>query len=235
MKIPALDAFCVRPAPAASDRCITFPGGIRLCIPDPRLGHPLSQVEALLKLLSAALMPLQPFFDVLNVIKAIKACIEAVPGLLTDPKKLLEAIVDLLKAFSKLVALFPQVSVPKLVKDILSVVAFFLRALAEELEAFVSQAQRIAEAATLAEDTGLPDLLAEVSCAQDSFSIEMENLNAALGPIAQLLDVVNLLLDLAGLDPIVVDLSGSDDPGQAIQVLNTIATALDDAASAIPL
>jgi hypothetical protein len=234
-KIPALDAFCVRPAAAATDRCITFPGGIRLCIPDPRLGHPLSQVESLLKLLQAALMPLQPFFDVLNVILAIKDCIEAVPGLLTDPSKLVKAITALLKAFGKLVALFPQVSVPKLVKDILGVVGFFLRAIASELGAFVSQAQRIAESATLAADLDIDALTAEVSCAQDAFDIEMANINASLGPLAQLLGVVNLLLKLIGAPEIAIDLSSSDDPAEAIELMLKIADAMEQASDAIPL
>lgn len=238
MKIPELDIFCVKPADAATERCIRFPGGVRLCIPDPRLGHPLTQVENLLKLLNAALMPLQPLFDLLAVVVAIIEVIKAIPAMIgppPDPAKFIDALQKLLKAAAKLLALIPQASIPIFVKDILSVTAFYLRALATELQAFVAQAKRIAESATLAANLGLPSLTAEVSCAQDSFSIEMANMNAALGPLAQLLGLVNLLLGLAGLPEISVDLTGSDDPEELVQALLTIAKVLDDAANAIPL
>lgn len=235
MKIPDLSAFCAKAAPAETEKCIRFPGGARLCIPDPHTGSPLQQVRALLKLISAALMPLQPFFNVLNVIKAIKKAIDAVPDLLTDPTKLVQAIVELAKAFGALIALFPQVSVPILVKDILVVVSFALRAIAEELESFVAAEQAIADAATLAQSTGLDALVAEVSCAQDNFEIEMANLNASLGPLAQLLDIINTLLGLAGLEAIALDLTSSASPTEAIAAMLAIADAIDIATSAIPV
>lgn len=235
MKIPDLAAFCVQTVDGSTEKCITFPGGAKICIPDPHLGHPLTQVMELLKLVNAALMPLQPFFDVLNVIIAIKECIEAVPGLLTDPTKLVDAITKLLKAFAKLVKLFPQVSIPIMVKDILVVIAFFLRAIATELDAFVSQTARIAESETLAAELGLDALTAEVSCAQGNMAAEMGNLNAGLGPLANILGLVNLLLKLIGAPEISVDLSSSDDPASAIEAMLAIANVIDQAASAIPI
>lgn len=238
MKIPDLDVFCVRPSPAAGGLCIRFPGGFTLCLPDPRLGHPLSQVEALLKGFSAALMPLAPFFNLLAVVVAIIDVIKAVPALIgppPDPAKFIEALNKLIEAAAKLVSLIPQASIPIFVKDLLAVVAFFLRALATELQAFVAQATRIEESATLAADLNLPSLSVEVSCAQDAFDIEMANLNESLGPLAQLLGLVNVLLGLAGLPEIEVDLSTSSSPQEAIDAMLRIAQVLDDVANTIPV
>lgn len=238
MKIPDLNFFCVRPAPAAGGLCIRFPGGFTLCLPDPRIGHPLSQVEALLKGLSAALMPLAPFFNILAVVVALIDVVKAAPKLIgppPEPQAFIEALNKLLQAASKLLSLIPQASIPIFVKDILAVTAYFLRALATELQAFVAQATRIAESATLAAELGLPSLSVEVSCAQDAFDIEMANLNESLGPLAQLLGLVNLLLGLAGLPEISVDLSTSDDPQEAIDAMLKIAQTLDDIANTIPV
>jgi hypothetical protein len=235
VKIPDLAAFCRKVAPAVEGRCIRFPGGAKFCIPNLGAGSPLAQLRTALALLSVALVPLQPFFNVLNVLKAIKGCIDAVPELLTDPTKLVQAIADLAKAFGAVIAMFPQVSVPVLIKDILALVAFALRTIAEELQVFVEAAAAIAESAALAESTGLPSLTAEVSCAQDSFDLELANVNASLGPLAELLGAVNLLLGLIGAPEISLDLSSSDDPAQAIEAMLAIAEALEQAADAIPL
>lgn len=233
MKIPDLAAFCRKVAPAVEGRCIRFPGGAKFCIPNLGAGSPLAQLRTALALLSVALVPLQPFFNVLNVLKAIKGCIDAVPDLLTDPTKLIQAIADLAKAFGAVIAMFPQVSVPVLIKDILALVAFALRTVAEELQAFVSAGAAIEEAAALA--NAVPALGVEVSCAQDSFDLEIANLNASLGPLADLLGAVNLLLGLIGAPAITVDLTSSGDPGEAAAALLSIATALEQAADAIPL
>lgn len=235
MKIPDTSVFCVRTAPAATGKCVRFPGGAKLCIPDMHAGSPLEQARGLLKLLNAALMPLQPFFNILNVLKSIKDVLDAVPELLTDPSKVIQALIKLAKAFAALAALFPQISVPIMVKDILVLVSFLLRAVATELQAFVTTAQDIAESAALAQDLGLASLTAEVSCAQDNLDIEMGNLNESLGPLAELLGLVNLLLELAGLKPIAVDLSSSDSPTEAIEAMLAIADVIDQATSAIPV
>lgn len=238
MKIPDLSVFCVRPAAAAGGLCIRFPGGFTLCLPDPRIGHPLTQIEEMLKQFSAGLMPLAPFFNILAVVVAIIDVIKAIPGLIgppPDPVAFMKALEKLLEAAGKLLSLIPQVSIPIFVKDILAAVAFFLRALATELGAFVAQASRIAESATLAADLGLPSLSVEVSCAQDAFDLEMANLNESLGMLAQLLGLVNLLLGLAGLPEISVDLTTSDDPQEAVNAMLRVAQALDDAAGLIPV
>lgn len=235
MKIPDLNAFCAKPAPAATGICIRFPGGAKICLPDAHTGSPIEQVRGLLKLANTALMPLQPFFSVLNVIKAVKDVFDALPGLISDPKALIDAIGKFVKAFGALVALFPQLSVPILVKDILAMVAFLMRAIAKEMEAFAAMEQQIAESASLASRLGLASLTAEVSCAQDAFDISMSNFNASLGPIAEILGLVNVLLGLAGLPEIKVALSESGSPSEAIAAMNEIANVLDTAASAIPL
>jgi 3',5'-cyclic AMP phosphodiesterase CpdA len=107
--------------------------------------------------------------------------------------------------------------------------------IATELQAFVALQQEIAESAALASQLGLASLTAEVSCAQDSFEIEMGNMNAGLGPLAELLGVINALLGLAGLKAISVDLSSSASPTEAIEAMLKIADTIDQAASAVPL
>lgn len=237
MKIPDLAPFCAKPAPAATGLCLRFPGGAKICLPDAHTGSPLEQVRGLLKLANAALMPLQPFFNVLNVIKAVKDVFDSLPSLITDPSKVVEAIGKFVKAFNGLLQLFPQhpLSVPILVKDILAMVAFMMRAIATEMEAFVEAEQRLAESASLASQLGLASLTAEVSCAQDALDISMSNFNESLGPITEILGLVNVLLGLAGLPEIKVAISASESPTEAIASMNEIANVLDTAARAIPL
>lgn len=235
MKIPDLAIFCRKVAANVSGKCVRFPGGAKLCVPTLGVGSPIAQLRALFMLINTALIPLQPFFNVLHVVQAIKACIDAVPDLLTKPTKLVEAIAELAKAFGALIPLFPQVAIPIMVKDILVVVSFVLRTIATELQTFVDAGQTLAESAELASRLNLAALTAEVACAQDNFDIEMGNQASALGPIGELLGIVNLLLELAGLDPISVDLSTGAGPEEAIVAMLRIADVIDQATSAIPI
>lgn len=235
MKIPDLGLFCRKVATAVTDKCVRFPGGAKLCVPNLGAGSPMAQLRALFMLIGVALIPLQPFFNLLHVVQAIKKCVDAVPDLLTDPTKLVQAIAELAKAFGALVPLFPQVAIPIMVKDILVVVSFVLRTLATELQSFVDAGQTLAESADLAARLNLDALTAEVACAQDNFEIEMGNQTSSLGPLAELLGIVNLLLELAGQQPIAVDLSAGTGPEEAIDAMLRIANAIDQATSAIPI
>lgn len=213
--------------------CIRFPGGASVCASPPGIVAPppdeLAQI--LMAQASPAMAPLQPIFDLIGAILAVKDVVEAIPSLLVDPTELIEAIAAFVEKVSGLAALLPPVSVPVLIVDIITTILKYIEGLLTSLIALAEQEQRIADARALAIEQDLADLLSWVECSQTQLDDLLENLQGGAGPVNNLLLVVNALGELAGIPTIEFgDLSGdiSETVDQLLVLVETL-TAIRDA------
>lgn len=163
-------------------------------------GDPFSVLQGFLSQINTALVPLSPIFAVFDVIVALVDCIKAIPDMVgppPDPSKLIQAIVKLVKKLAKVLGMLPQMSVPKMVKQILTVVGTAFLAMQREMSALVRAGNRVLALATMAGKSGNDALNVVLSCAQGQIDIRMGNLATAMGPVNKIIEIVNLLMDLA--------------------------------------
>ncbi len=234
----ALSLLCILKPPAITDLCIPFPGGAELC-PQQGLqsGDPSETLRSLLSSANAALLPLQPFFTVIGVVKAIIDCIQAIPDTLgppPDPTALANCIPNLLEQVEKLLKMLPQYSVPLMIKRLILLVATTLAALKGELLAIIKYQERILAAATAANLPGNELLASILDCANSNASTTLANLNASMQPLQGLIAIMNILLEAIGQQPIgaLPDMSGGAD--QALEPIDAFIGVLNDIADAIP-
>ena len=233
--LPDLAPLCVQLQPS-SPLCVRFPGGVKVCA---TVGLEFGDIAAITRSLFAAinssLTPLNPFFDMIDVVKAILDCIQAIPDLIgppPDPGKLLDCIPTLIQKIAVLLELLPPYSIPIMVKDICAALASFMLGLKLELTAFLAQEQRILAAATAAAKT--PALQVVVDCANANLAIALANLNAAGGPLNRLIGDVNALAQAVGLPtlPTLDDLGAN--AAAALETLDPVIAILQEIASLIP-
>jgi hypothetical protein len=202
--IPDLAGSCIELS-TFGEVCVRFPGGAKLCasINVSELGDPGEIAKDLLGKVNSALMPLQPFFDMLDALKAIKDCITAIPDTLgppPDPTALLACIPNLAKAIDKLLALIPPIPILNMVKDILNVIIIALTGIRVKLAAMIKQVARITAAALKATELGAFQLQVVVDCANGNMEAQLQNMNAGMAPLNRLIGVLNVLLEMAGRD-----------------------------------
>ena len=216
MELPDLTIFCVPTAVAPQDMCIRMPGGGMLCAQvDIRTGDVAAITEAFLAQLNAALTPLQPLFNIIDLLKLVIDCISAIPDCLgppPDPTGLLNCIPGLVAALNKLLQMIPQMSIPIMVSDIINLLIYLLLGLRQDLGAILRQLERIAAAATRAATTGNLQLQVVLDCATGNADAQLENLNASLAPLNRLLGLINTFLKLLDLPclPTLANLGASD-------------------------
>lgn len=239
--MPLPDLVCV--ATLSTDApCVTLPGGIKICGQQGlELGDPTSVLRGFLAQINTALAPLGPIFLIIECVLAIKDVIDAIPKLVgppPDPKAFFDAIAKLVKLIAKLAGLAPQLSIPKMIKEILTVVLLTCLAVKLELQALILQTARVLAAATKGERPGNGKLAEVALCANTNFEAAMANLSASLRPLNNLIGVINLLLDLAQV-PKDVRVPEFDHLGQdaaaALDAMNVPIELLQKVLDAIPL
>lgn len=203
--LPDLVDFCLEITTGPGEICIRFPGGTRVCAQfGIETGDHGDIIRGLLAQANAALSPLQPFFMVLDCIKAIVDCIQSIPDciLQLSPEPILSCIPGLIEALTALLALIPQLSVPALIADILDALITGLIAIRNELSAMIRMNLKILAAGTRAAEVGNLELQAVVDCALANMEAQLINKNEGMKPLNRLIGVMNLLLEMIGLRPI---------------------------------
>jgi hypothetical protein len=230
-----LGAICTPLNTGPGELCVTFIGGATLCAQTGyELGDPTTIVTSLLSQLNSALAPLQPFFTILDFVKAVFDCIKAIPDCLgppPSPQPILSCISGLTEVVNKLLQLIPPFPILRMVKGILNVIIVGLEGLKSRLQAIIDQTTRVLNAATKAAQTGNVSLLGIVDCAQGNLDVQKANLNASLAPLNRLIGVVNLLLELAGEDciPAIGEVDALGPLQDVIDFLTAIYNAIPDA------
>lgn len=203
--VPLEDAasFCSPLLETPAELSIVFPGGGRL---SAQAGFEVADLSMITRDLigraNAAMMPLQPFFLVLDALSAIVECVKAVKEALgppPNPQKMVACIPNMVKKVEALLQLIPQLSIPLLIKSLLDVLIVGLQGLKNDLQAMIRQAARVANAEALAAQLNNGEFQLLASCARDSFTIELKNMNAGVAPLQRIIMLMNTLLKLADL------------------------------------
>lgn len=191
--------------------------------------------------LGPAMAPLQPFFQMLDVVIQIFKCLKAIPDAITtlNPTDLLECIPTLAELIDQLLSLIPQVSVPKMVIAAIKNVSALLRGVATEFIDIQRANLRIAEAIDRAASLGDVQMSGFLVCAQGTVEKSAESLAAALQGIGQFILLINLFMSLFGGPEIPCFGSLVSDNlnvglDVVIDLLLSMADILDDIANAIP-
>lgn len=227
---------CIQVTDNGRELCIRFPGGSRICASPPGIIAPppdeLAQI--LMGQASTALAPLEPIFNMINTLVAVKDFAEAVPALLFDPSQLVEATESLIENVNALASLAPPLSVPALLIDLLNTILQYLAGIVERLQSLVEQQVRIEEARTQAITNGLTDLLVHVECSEEQVLTILDNIQSSSGPIGSLIVAINSLGSLIGLPEIAFgDLTGN--VSETLDQISDLVTTITVARDAIPI
>jgi len=136
---------------------VTFPGGAELGTQVPGAPDPTEVAKGLLAQANAALAPLGPIFNTIDVIVAIFKLIKTIPDALGPPPDLsaiAQLVPDIAEKVDELLPLIPQLSVPVLVAGILDTLLFYLEGLRDQLVAIIAAQARITAAAARAAELG---------------------------------------------------------------------------------
>ena len=201
--MPTLDAssICIALQSSPGEICIQFPGGGRLCASvGVDIGDATEIFRNILAQANAAMMPLQPFFIIFDVLQKVYQCMTAVKkaiGPPPNPGKLVQCLVDLQKAIDELLKLHPALSIPIMIRDLLTAIITGLSGLKNDLQAMIQANARLLAAELRGAELGNLELQAAVDCGKAQLSIEFVNFNEGVKPLSRLIGLVNALLELA--------------------------------------
>lgn len=224
---------------------VTLPGGVTLQAKLQPGEFPSLQgiVQSVLEPLNAALTPLMPFFNLLDLVLALVEFAKAVPASLgppPDPTALVDALAKLAKASAKVAGLVPFLSVPIMVVGICKLIVTALLGLIESLENIISVQASLElkrdRVALLAQNPlllqGAAALEASIDCAQVDLDLQLSVSAGGLGPLNKFLDLLNALAGLAGLPEFAKIEAGGDAQGMldplraAVEALNTVCASI---------
>jgi hypothetical protein len=234
-----LHEMCVDLNVSVQGLSITFPGGAELSVqlPTVSIPDPTELSKQLMAQANAALMPLVPIFNIMDVVLALFQCVKAIPDSLgppPDPTKLAECIPDLAAKANKLLKLIPQLSIPLMIVGLIDVLIAFLEGIRGQLKAIIDAQVRIAQAAARAAELGNAKLQLVVDCANANIDAQMKSIGEGAAPVNRLIGVINLFMEFAGL-PKLPDLANlGTDAQAALEPLDLIVDQLKTARSAIP-
>jgi hypothetical protein len=239
MAIPNLQDLCVELTVTPQGLSLTFPGGATLDpqLPDLGIPDPMQLSKQLLGQANAALAPLVPVFNVLDVVLALFQVVNAIPEAIShlDPSKISDALPDLAKKAAKLAPLVPQLSVPLMILGLIDTLLAYLGGLATQVRALIDQQARIQKAENRATALGSAQLQAVADCSRHHVDAQLQSLSESVAPVNRLIAVVNVFCTLAGLGPLPDLANLGSDAAAALQPLEDTVTALKQIRNAIPI
>jgi hypothetical protein len=240
MPLPDLHEACVELDVSVQGLSVTFPGGAELSVqlPTVSIPDPTELSKQLMAQANAALMPLVPVFNILDVVLALFECVKAIPDSLgppPDPTKLAACIPDLAAKANKLLKFIPQLSIPLMVVGLIDVLITFLEGIRGQLEAIIAAQVRIAQAAARAAELDNAQLQLVLDCANGNIEAQMKSIGEGAAPVNRLIGVINVFMSLAGLKPLPDLANLGTDAQAALEPINLIIDQLETARSAIPV
>ena len=237
--LPELSQVCITLAESPGELCVEFPGGARVCATlGFEIGDQGTISRSFLGALNSAMAPLQPIFNVLDVIKGIFDCLQAIPDCLgppPDPTALINCLPDLKKKIDALLKLLPTFSVPIMVKALIQVVITSLQGLRADMAALIAQAGRLEFASIRAAELGNVQLSFAVDCENGNMERQLEYLNASLTPTSRLIGLINVFLGLADKDCIRIPLNPLGEISEAVLApIDAAISFLEGVKAAIP-
>lgn len=228
--------------PGVDDIC--FPGGF--CLSHiwngiAQIPHAADIPLQFFSQIGPAMAPLKPIFDIIDFALAIFKCVEGTVDAITelDPTKIIECIPNLAEIIDKLLALIPQLSIPRMIIETLKAFALLLRGLASDFEYVQSQIQRIADLIDRAADLNDVSLAEILACSQRSLEDNVFSTAEALEGIGRIILLMNIFIGLIGGEEIpcfgsLISDNLAEGLDYIILALTTLAQVLEELADAIP-
>src|ERR1044071_8208187 len=164
MPIPDLTSICVELTVQPQSLSVICPGGSSLDaeLPDVGVPDPMELSKQLLAQANAALAPLGPVFNLIDVALALFNAVKAIPDAIShlDPSKITDALPDLANKAARVAAIVPQLSVPLMILGLIDTLLSFLGGLSGQLRAIIDQQARIQKAENRAAELGNAQLQA---------------------------------------------------------------------------
>ena len=238
MPIPDLKSLCVELTVQPQSLSVTFPGGASIDaeLPDVGVPDPMELSKQLLAQANAALAPLGPVFNLIDVALALFNAVKAIPDAIShlDPSKITDALPDLANKAARIAAIVPQLSVPLMILGLIDALLAFLGGLSGQLRAIIDQQVRIQKAENRAAELGNAQLQAIADCSKHQVSSQLESLAESVAPVNRLIALINVFAQLAGLGPL-PDLSSlGTDAAAALRALDDTVNALQEIRAALP-
>ncbi|HEX7839684.1 MAG TPA: hypothetical protein VF469_19550 [Kofleriaceae bacterium] len=239
MPLPDLETVCVELTVTPQRLSIAFPGGASLDpeLPDLGIADPLQLSKQLLGQANAALAPLGPVFNLVDMALALVKAVNAIPDAIShlDPSKISDALPELAQKAGKLLALVPQASVPLMIVGLVDTLLAFLGGLAGQLRALIDQQVRIQKAENRAAELGNAQLQTVADCSRHHVSTQLQSLSESVAPVNRMISLVNVFAQLAGLGPLPELSSLGSEAAAALGPLEDAVKALQRIRDAIPV
>jgi hypothetical protein len=230
MPIPDLETICAELTVTPQRLSIAFPGGASLDpeLPDLGIADPVRLSKQLLAQANAALAPLGPVFNLVDIALALVKAVNAIPDAIShlDPSKITGALPELAQKAGKLLPLVPQASVPLMILGLIDTLLVFLGGLAGQLRALIDQQVRIQKAENRAAELGNAQLQAVADCSKHHVAAQLQSLSESVAPVNRLIALINVFAELAGLGPLPGLANLGSDAAAALQPLEDAVKAL---------
>lgn len=248
MSAPSIEDLCKDieiDAELSAGLSLILPGGAELSASLPSVDIMVAGdlAKQLMASANAALAPLVPLFNIIDVVLLLFKAVKAIPDMLgppPDPSGLLRILPELVAKVDKLIAIIPPASIPITVKGLLTVLIAFLKGIRAQLEAVISLNAEIAAADARADSLAieLPSVSAQlklsVGCSRATASAMLQGMGQSAAPFNRLVGLINLLAGLAQLPevPTMADLGA--DAKAALTPIDGAVSALEALRATIP-
>jgi hypothetical protein len=222
--------------------CIPLPGGGEICyhgqvgnipVPSDICADLIPNIEVSLAMLAPLMCLIDVALAVLEVVKAIPDTVGPPP----DPTAMALALADLIEKAMCLLPLIPQLSICPLIKALLDIIINCLIDVRDQLTNIISLNSGVAAGRARSAALGGVALLdAALDCSEENIGLLEAALSGSTESLQRMIDItVNPLLELAGLDPIEVDMSlSAGAPTEVIEALDVIIETLFAIRDALP-
>lgn len=205
---------------------LTLPGGLVLKgIPSIEGGvtTEIGAVQSLLSQAAPALAAMQPPLLTIDAVLALFNLFGAIPDLIGgDVQGYIQAVEDAFEKVSKLATLIPQVSVPRMIGDTITMLISAMVAVDTLVTGLVAQKADAQAALNTAQATGNAYLEAHANCVLTQVDQYTKHVGAALGPVGDIMGVADRLMSMVPGMPSLPSISDAsavplDDMHEAIE------------------
>jgi hypothetical protein len=229
------------PPPPKKTLCSPFPnfqpftvplpfGGTLTSIIDPSKGPPTdcALAHSLMLQLMPMLSGLTCILNLLNVVAALKKSFTAVPPIVGGIPDILTAIAKLESCFG----FFDPLAILRMIKAILEMVLSYLDCMLTAMESILKLKVGIG----ISSEGGTPLLLQTLSCSSNNADIAMSSMMASMGAVQPLMDLINMIGTIVGLNITMPSLSLSvTGPGEdPLQPIRDFVSTLQEIVQSIP-
>ena len=177
-----------------------------------------------------------------KVLALLKPLIDIIKGLTqVPPSPPVQAVSDFIDAAAKLLPCFGILIGANLfpfIKDLLMLIISILNCLLGQLKTILALMSGLSLQINAAQAAGNDELVKALQCAQENAQTSADHMNNSMGPISNVLNLVQPLLEIAGIDAITLPGLGSAQDTAALQntvnTLQDVVSMLQDIVSKLP-